>query len=205
MQALISSYPEFPGTHSTSALSFLNRAGPDRTQPLSSICRIMWGSVYVINFIKDVKQREIGLKKNGRGSRPAQTGPNLERQVNTSHLYMIIPLLPLPTSLQPPTEMGRWYLAPPTPQGFTQFSSFSRCLLTPQLWFMSSAEEFNYLFVLYSQLLTFHIYPGVLSNKEPCAQEECMPEGKMQLQSVMILNISVPPSLLQLELLLKYA
>lgn len=70
---------------------------------------------------------------------------------------------------------------------------------------MSSAEEFNYLFVLYTQLLTFHIYPGVLSNKEPCAQEECMPEGKMQLQSVMILNISFPPSLLQLELLLKYA
>lgn len=94
---------------------------------------------------------------------------------------------------------------PPTPQDFTQFSSLSGCLLTPQLWFMSSAEEFNYLFVLYSQLLTFHIYPGVLSNKEPCAQEECMPEGKMQLQSVMILNISFPPSLLQLELLLKYA
>lgn len=110
---------------------------------------------------------------------------------------MTVPLQP------PPAERVRGHLIP-TSQGFPHVSPLSGCPLTLQFWFMSSAEEFNYLFVLYSQLFTFHVHTGVLSNKEPCAQEECMPEGKMQLQSVLILNISFPPSLPQLELLLKY-
>lgn len=51
----------------------------------------------------------------------------------------------------------------PYPKAFLNFLSFLDAF--PKLWSIYLAGEFSYLSVLYSQLLTFCMHPGVLPKK----------------------------------------